>query len=430
LADRKGPTLQKACPLPFDATGAVLRLIEGRRGEEAGVFLLFRGDSHMRIAFQQLVRSVTAELDPLVAMKFEGNIGKTPAQHADHLFCCASLPNDHNSSGFFTGCSVEAAGRDFVDMREAVASKILPRRRQNSSSSSSSSSSPAKKGGPGDDDHHHAAWPVCIGLVFEVNFKDHDLLSHWLEHEGGAVAPSALIANGGAHYAPAPRLGAEFNADLAAWLAGIQHAMETQTASPESAALAAPTTATAGKGGEREGVETRLILTSSPPNGWVAWEPQSLAYESMRRAVAAASSASSSSKSRTSFLDLHALARVDACGFTNQFPHRGYEVTRRDACGHHYHCSDTHLKGGAYVHLVELALNLAAANRRRCDPLPYEPKPPLLSEAGQGGAVETTAGGGGPRAAYLESLAGRKCNPFTGKCQGQSADAMAALLQT
>jgi hypothetical protein len=384
----------------------------------------------MRIAFQQLVRSITAELDPLVAMNFKGDIGNTPAVHVDHLFCCASLPDArNNSSGLFTGCSVEAAGRDFVDMRVAVASKILPRRRRQNTSSSSTF--PEQEGSQGD---HHAVWPVCIGLVFEVNFKDHGLLSHWLQHEGGAVAPSALIANGGAHYVPAARLGAEFSTDLTAWLTGTQQAMETQTASAESAALAAHTMESKGdKRGRSGGVRTRLILTSSPLNGYMEWEPQRLAYESMRRAVAASHpSASSSSKSRTSYLDLHALAKVDACGFSRQFPHRAYEVIQRDACGHHYHCSDLHLSGGAYVHLVELALNLAVADRRRCDPPPHDPPPPaLLRETNQKGEVaETTAGGGGQRAAYLESLRGSQCNPFFGRCKSQKRDAIAALLQT
>ena len=106
----------------------------------------------------------------------------------------------------------------------------------------------------------------------------------------------------------------------------------------------------------------------------------------------------------------------------------------RDACGYHYFPSDAHLANGAYLHLAEIAVNIAALGaaatvpeaagneqvklgasdgassavpRRRCDPPPYEPPPDAV-------AFSETKGSGlaGDNLAFRLSI---RPNVMTGK---------------
>jgi hypothetical protein len=372
LVNRTGSVLCSSSHI----TSNFLRMIENRR-DMSGVFVVFRGDSHMRVTFQQVVRYLTKDVDALTAMNFAGFVGGVPRGHLDHLFCCRESPPPMSPHGF-SGCSVEVAGRDFEDINQLVLNRTL--------------SQGSKK----------PSCTLCIAFIFAGTFQDPDMLQQWVD---SGIHPDVLIANGGAHYVPESRLVSHFLPQLSAWIHSTHRAMELQV-----------------------GRTTSLILVSSPLNGFMEWRPQQTAYEFMRSSVSNRSGTFVAdhprARERTSYVDFHTLAGVDDCGFSTRFPHRSYEVVQRDRCGHHYHPSDVHLAGGAYVHLAEVLVDIAASGQRRCDPSPFQP----TSASGEGLVVETPVGG--PRGAYLHALRGTQCNPKFGRCKLQNRNLTAELLQT
>jgi len=199
------------------------------------------------------------------------------------------------------------------------------------------------------------------------------------------VAPDLVVANGGAHYQVPELKPGVFGAEFEAWLRASASALEHELMR-----------------------DSRLVVTSSPANGFLPWEPQAAAYEVIRAWVAFGLRATHPAAfARTSYLDLHTLAGTDGCGLASRFPHYAYIVKERNACGRHYVPSDAHLENGAYLHLIEVAVQIGALGTekeevveqqslsstrssagaaagysgamRRCDPPPYAPPQDALA---------------------------------------------------
>lgn len=276
----------------------------------------------MRITFIELVRSMTHD----AAVLKKADFNKT-TYHQSHLFCCRQEKD--SQGGFkFDGCSMRYASHD-----------IRPRQFK------------------GRVQEAVANGSVCAVWQFENQFKDQGLtLQDWTSGRDG-VAPDLLMVNGGLHY-PFSRdkeLDA-FKHDFESWLGSAAQTIDSRL----------------------RGL-TQLVVVSSTLNGWYPWERQRAAYELLREGVA--NLQPQAARKQTSYIDFHTLVGSDTCGFSTKFPARFYQKLRTaDSCGHHYRCSDPHMNGGAYIHLLELGLNLMSERKRRCDPPPHKASSALIND--------------------------------------------------
>jgi len=226
-----------------------------------------------------------------------------------------------------------------------------------------------------------------------------------------------------------------FREDSGRWLAAAARALDAQEEGAVEG-LSGPGGGGSESGGGESGggsgrgspprVKTRLVVMSSPYSIFSSWASQVSMFEDLRRHVAALTDAplrpppsitstinvdlqgdssrathggadrggsnggvfgGGGARSRTSYLDLHTLAAFDACGFSQRFPFRDYELVNHsnprqaNACGQRIKPKDPHLAGGFYLHAAELALHLLRPLApRRCDPPPYTGPagPPLV----------------------------------------------------
>ena len=95
-------SLHSVCSLPYHVPDAIAKLsmakLEAGRGK--GVLLYFRGDSHTRVTFLAVARSMTRDPETVMSLNLDASV-----QQADHLFCCAGMSASDRS---FTNCTLES----------------------------------------------------------------------------------------------------------------------------------------------------------------------------------------------------------------------------------------------------------------------------------------------------------------------------------
>ena len=318
---------------------------------QSGLFVLLRGDSHLRITLNMLALQLSH--DPAVNKKAEYN---RMTYHLPHLFCCRDT-TAVLAGGLPGACNLEIADPEHSD--DEAAWKVRKKTTASYIHEGALVQVLSERVGAGE---------VCL-LWQPTNFFAHDVgvLATW--QAPGIAFPDLIIVDGGAHYhdflkdpPPGSPLVAEsmanYNEHFHSWLSSASSALG---ALPESSL-------------------STMVLVSSPRSSFSAWHSQLAAYETMRTAVANMPAAA---RRRTSYLDLHSLWAIDKCGFSTKFPNRIYRwfnyskdpASFADTCGHHCYGEDQHLMGGAYMHSAELEFNLlrlqAESKQRRCDPPPH-----------------------------------------------------------
>jgi hypothetical protein len=211
---------------------------------------------------------------------------------------------------------------------------------------------------------------VCVAFEAAPRFapsEDGNLRSRagffsaWVA-DGGA-APDLFLASSGSHYPLFSRAAvAGLGANFAAFLADARDALAQQAAT-----VGAHTAA--------------FVVVPSPANCLVPWELQRAAHEAMRQAFLQLRAQDSPSWSedlemaggRMSYLPLHSLVATDACGLPRRFPNGAYKLACNGGGDKAVLCFDTHLTGGAYLHVVAAAVNVALGQKRLCDPPEFKP---------------------------------------------------------
>lgn len=271
-----------------------------------GIFIVFRGDSFLRLTFFELVRAVCRDERVLSKAQF------TPRRYnRPHLFCCQAM------GGRFEPCSMQYVPEDInqTGLKGHVRERV-------------------------------AKGDLCAYWRMTERFIGHHL-EEWIRGPDGVV-PDLFVINDGLHYG---------RGYLKLFETEFQDFMNSTVA-----ALASPAAQS-----------TRCVVVSSTfttRRTNKRWDEQANAYERMREFVAKVEPMSV--RSRTSYIDFHTLTGTDACGFATRFPANTWTgLQQMDDCGHHNVNSDPHLGGGAYMHLLDLLLNLLSHDTRRCDPAPY-----------------------------------------------------------
>lgn len=297
---------------------------------EQGLFLLFHGDSFLRMTYQNLLYAlVGTESRPPPDIII-------PAHQSPQLICCSQAAVAMAPSA--KGCSIHFGQAD---------------------------------------NRNSSAYDIPLN-TFQQTVRRYvsngDVCAVWTmyEHFGGdlhdftsgpdAITPDLYAVNGGLHYVEnfdcithrcGPGGGQKFRNE------DFEHDLRKRIDSFAEHISSSP------------GSSTQFVVVSSSWNSWGRWEDQAHAYEHMRSVV---SNLPPTVKDRTPYIDFHTLVGTDACGFTNKFPAFRYEMLETpDPCGHHYINKDPHLHGGAYKYLLELLLNLMSEGQRRCDPVPHSP---------------------------------------------------------
>ena len=327
----------------------------------SGLFVLLRGDSHMRIVFNMFVMRMTHDV---ATIKKSGYQRKT--FHNPHLFCCTPGLRERLQPPF-ENCTMEIIHTDILET--AVPGLLQARLGRGS---------------------------VCIYWVPVMLWhEDVGVLQRW---QLKGLAPDVLAVNGGAHYREAGFGSSEgngvqphedmrrFSEYFDAWLASAASALERPAVPLGSGAGDQQATATA-EAGIATAPITHLVILSSPPSRWSSWGQQVEAYEHVRSSVATGTLLSRAARDLTSYLDVHSLADVDVCGFSERFPAQGYNLvdpanaSAKDRCGHGYTPGDPHLMGGFYIMVGELLLSLLRGGVRRCDPPPHVPSAHRILDA-------------------------------------------------
>ena len=115
LRGEKLRALHEACGFATKIPAAVTRILARRQrraaagghgsggGRGHGVLLFFRGDSHSRVTFEAVVRSLTHEAEAFFGANFPSS-----TTHADHVFCCngSDPAGGEGGGGAFHGCSM------------------------------------------------------------------------------------------------------------------------------------------------------------------------------------------------------------------------------------------------------------------------------------------------------------------------------------
>jgi len=228
-----------------------------------GVLLHFRGDSHMRVTFQAVVRSMTREPNVLVELNFN-----TSMLHADKLACCSgrsqqappppssssSLPSQDGfrSAGvaYFSNCTVESgAGYDPRTIRftpeKGVTGVLLERSGHFADLRTRARERLAAGGGGGVEGGGSL---VCVSWENRNRWRDDESLfggnsvQRWAD---AGLGPGLVVAGGGAHYMVKELGPWDFGPEVAGWLDASAAALEEE-----------PTLR-----------DTILVVASSPVNG-------------------------------------------------------------------------------------------------------------------------------------------------------------------
>jgi len=280
------PGFHEGLALPGSALSAVVRMLALKRSRFAalpgidfpGVFVLLRGDSHLRIILNMVIFALTHDL--AVIKRAEFNLR---TYHFGHLFSCPPPSAEGFDLSPLEGCKLEIEN---VDISEKAMHGVLRERL--------------------------AASHLCVYWRPEIIFSaDVGVLQRY---QGEGLLPDLIVADGGAHYRSDINVTAlpkgsplkfqattSFSADFGAWLASAEEALE-------------------GLGGSSL---TALVLVSAPYSHFSPWAWQVGSYDEVRCAVAGLSP---KAKSRVSYLDLHTLAATDACGASSRFPAQEYDL--------------------------------------------------------------------------------------------------------
>ena len=356
--------LHEAIGLPVYAVEAIswarknkLRLSEASMNNsvKSGLFLLLRGDSHMRITFNMLLKQLTQNKTVLAGVDYNKK-----TYHLNHLISCPPHPDNTTIHVMDSGCIVEIVNNSKIDMSHMpMAFRLLS----------------INDFMPVFTSRLSAGW-LCILWTLKDFWDpfgkppagDFGTLQFWLELN---LMPDLVLVNDGAHYREYSKDTQQLNVhhqmtrEYYEWIHSfpeqfdkwLMHAAKTlESLPPESMST--------------------LVITSTPPSQFSSLPAQVAAYEHVQEAV---KKMQSPAKHRVSYVDFHTLAAIDVCGFPIKFPFLAYDrldehnATAVDRCNHHLKPAEVHLMGGAYMHLIELALNLLRLQTRRCDPLPYKP---------------------------------------------------------
>jgi len=307
-------TLQEQCDMRGSLNEFVATSLERKRhsvqgSAQKGLFLLFSGDSFMRITMVSMLTAMTN--DDSVIRKAQFNL---TLFHSPHVFCCEGYQGI-GSNVSFHNCGMEYAGFDVPadEMKQLVRNRM-------------------------------SQGQVCLVWQFVQLWREQrSELGQWMD----VAAPDMLVVNGGLHYhdwGPNQTFEKEFDVAMAA--------VNSSMLSPK-------------------GAQTSLVVVSSTYNSYHSWEPQAAAYEHVRNFVR--SWRPEAVQGRVSYVDFHTLAGLDSCGFSHKFPAQAFREIVRDACGNFHVNSNIHLAGGAYLHLAELVSFVLFRERRRCDPAAFEP---------------------------------------------------------
>ena len=312
----------------------------------------------MRIAFNMLLKQLTQNETVIAGVEYNKK-----TYHLDHFVSCPPHPDDTSTTRPQfpdSSCIVEVLNTTKID------SALIPSTTRLLSFDDFM---------PALTSRLAAGW-LCVlwsHKDFWDNFgkplaKDFGSLQFWLNLD---LMPDLILVNDGAHYREFSKEPQQMSSrhqmtrDYYEWIRNLpwqfdkwlKHAVLTLDSLPT------------------ESIST-LVITSTPPSHLSSWPVQIAAYEHIRQAVMRLQSPA---KNRISYIDFHTLSAIDICGFPIKFPFLMYDMVDKhnpaavDSCNHHLKPAEVHLMGGAYLHLIELALNLLKVQTRRCDPLPYQP---------------------------------------------------------
>ena len=333
-----GKDMRSSCGL--ERQSAVDTLIRAmHHAHRRGMFLVWRGDSFMRISFMTLFKQIVQQEAVLARAHFNYS-----TYHLDHLLCCSA---DEASTAFSHG-DLPAARRlfgakCFVDFTSDLIGVRLRERLD--------------------------AGQLCLMWKNEPILRDYTYVRSLAPYE-----PAMVTVNGGLHYSRGdlgplhrrPSLEHNFTTHMQGWVNATAHAIVRDTRLHDTAIV----------------FITSPVSFTRAPHGWQgneAWRQSTVHWDrELRRLLprfAHANRTRRPAAASLNFIDLEALAAVDRCGISHRFPARKFKwlAPPGDACGNRFSAIDPHYVGGAYEHLVELELGVLASSRPLCPPPPFVP---------------------------------------------------------